>query len=111
MTVGRAVRVAVALTIPVTLTLAVPAVPAFSEEGFAVAMGDPEEGNTEYPFKCMRGDYAFANGRVFVRGEGELFWAGLDDSFKGYSGRSEGDHEEIAEEFCRRVLQRKRVSS
>jgi hypothetical protein len=104
-TTRRVARAVVALAIPIAILLVAAAGYAQPGEGFVVTMDAPEERHTEYPFRCMRKDYAFANGRVFVQDDG-LFWAGLDDSFRGYSGKSKGDPEEAAHEFCRKVLQR-----
>jgi len=102
----RVAKAAFGLALPIVLALAAPVI----GQDFSVAMGDPEgtRGKTEYPFKCLLGGHVFANARVFVKDGGELLLIGLDDGFKGYSTRDDRPYDEAAQDFCSRVLQRKR---
>jgi hypothetical protein len=103
---GRVAKAILGLALPAGLMLATPTI----GQDFTVAMGEPAEleGESGLPFQCMVGDHAYASGRIFFKSDGELFLVGLDDGFKGYSTRDDRPYDEAAQDFCRRVLQRKR---
>lgn len=109
MTAGRATKAILGLALPAGLILATPTI----GQDFTVAMEETEElqGESGHPFKCMVGDHAYASGRIFFKSDGELFLAGIDDGFQGYSTRDERPYKEAAHDFCSRVLQRKRGGS
>jgi len=112
-TLGRAAVAVLGATFPVAVALVMAGTPIHAGQEFSVDMGEPEGigGKTEYPFKCLLGEHVFANARVFVKDGGELFLVGLDDGFKGYSTRDDRPYDEAAQDFCNRVLQRKRGGS